>query len=448
MLASCAGINADDDLPSSRGERLSTEESAATTSRREVPRSLGARLGIIGPGLVLAATTVGIGDFISNAVAGERFGTTFIWTIVLAVVLKYFLTEGLGRWHLASGQTIIYGWNSLGRGMTAFVAVYLIIWAFFFGAAGPSVVGLAANAMFPVFSVPVWAVIFSLLAFLLVLVGRYRLFENVMKVLIACKVVVVVVVAALLRPDLGEIASGLVPRIPDGSLLYAVGIVGGLGGTLALASYGYWVRDKGWRSPSWVPVMRLDAGLGYVVTAIFGVAVMVIGAELLFGTGRSIGDEAGLVNLAGPLGERFGSVVRWVFLAGLWAISFASVIGVWNGMSYLFADIVRTLRSIPEEEAGPHISEKSPAYRSFLILLTFPTIPLIVLGQPVALVLLWTAMGALFLPFLSLTLMWLLNSSRVERGYRNRLVSASNIVLGISVVIFLVLGIQTILGLL
>jgi hypothetical protein len=71
-----------------------------------------------------------------------------------------------------------------------------------------------------------------------------------------------------------------------------------------------------------------------------------------------------------------------------------------------------------------------------------------VLGQPVALVLLWTAMGALFLPFLSITLMWLLNSSRVERGYRNRLLSASNIVLGVSVVIFLVLGVQTIVGLL
>jgi len=52
------------------------------------------------------------------------------------------------------------------------------------------------------------------------------------------------------------------------------------------------------------------------------------------------------------------------------------------------------------------------------------------------------------LPFLSVTLMWLLNSSRVERSYRNRLLSASNIVLGISVVIFLVLGIQTIVGLL
>ena len=426
---------------------MSSEESASATSQGEAPRGVGESLRIIGPGLVLAATTVGIGDFISNAVAGERYGMTFAWAIVLAVVLKYFLTEGLGRWHLASGQTIIYGWNSLGRGMTAFVAVYLVIWAFFFGAAGPSVVGLAANAMFPMVSVPVWAVSHSLIAFLFVWVGRYQLFENVMKVLIVCKVVVVVVIAALLRPDLGELASGLVPTVPTGSLLYVVSIVGGLGGTLALASYGYWVRDKGWRSPSWVPTMRLDAGLGYVVTAIFGVAVMVIGAELLFGTGRSIGDEEGLVNLAGPLGERFGSVVRWVFLAGLWAISFASVIGVWNGMSYLFADIVRTLRGIPEEEAGPHISEKSPAYRSFLILLTFPTIPLIVFGQPVALVLLWTAMGAVFLPFLATTLLWLLNSSRVERGYRNRPVSVSNIILGISVIVFLVLGIQTILGL-
>ena len=427
---------------------MSTEQSVTASARGDAPRALGERLRIVGPGLVLAATTVGIGDFISNAVAGERYGTTFVWAILLAVVLKYFLTEGLGRWHLASGQTIIHGWNSLGRGITAFVAVYLVIWAFFFGAAGPLVVGLAANAMFPILSVPAWAVIHSLVAFLFVWVGRYRLFENVMKVLILCKVLVVVVIAVLLRPDLGQIASGLVPRIPDSSLLYVVGIVGGLGGTLALASYGYWVRDKGWRSPSWVPIMRLDAGLGYVVTAIFGVAVMIIGAELLFGTGKSIGDEAGLVNLAGPLGERFGTAVRWVFLAGLWAISFASVIGVWNGMSYLFADIVRTFRGIPEEEAGPYISEKSPAYRSFLILLTFPTIPLIVVGQPVALVLLWTAMGAVFLPFLSITLLWLLNSPRVERGYRNRPVSVSNIVLGISVVIFLVLGVQTIVGLL
>jgi hypothetical protein len=78
-------------------KRLSSEESASATSQGEAARGVGESLRIIGPGLVLAATTVGIGDFISNAVAGERYGMTFAWAIVLAVVLKYFLTEGLGR---------------------------------------------------------------------------------------------------------------------------------------------------------------------------------------------------------------------------------------------------------------------------------------------------------------------------------------------------------------
>jgi len=68
---------------------LSSEESASTIARGDAPRAVGERRRIIGPGLVLAATTVGIGDFISNAVAGERFGTDFVWAIVLAVVLKY-----------------------------------------------------------------------------------------------------------------------------------------------------------------------------------------------------------------------------------------------------------------------------------------------------------------------------------------------------------------------
>jgi hypothetical protein len=79
-------------------------------------------------------------------------------------------------------------------------------------------------------------------------------------------------------------------------------------------------------------------------------------------------------------------------------------------------------------------------------MLTFPTIPLIVFGQPVALVLLWATMGALFLPFLSLTLLYLLNSRRVAPEYRSRLLS--NAVLGISLVVFAVLGVQTVLDLL
>lgn len=413
-------------------------------SKDIAPSSLGGRLRILGPGLVLAATTVGVGDLVSSLVAGERFGTAFIWAIILAAILKYFMTEALGRWHLASGDTIIGGWDSIGRWATAFVTIYLLFWAFIYGAAGPSVVGLAANAAVPALPREAWAIIHSLLAFAVVWLGRYHLFETIMKVLIGAKLLTVLLVAVLLQPDLGRLFAGLVPTFPQGSLLYAVGIVGGLGGTLALASYGYWVRDKGWRDPSWMPVMRLDTALGYVVTGLFGVSVMVIGTELFFGTGRSIGEAEGLPLLAAELGQRFGSVVRLIFLAGFWSIAFASVMGVWNGMSYLFSDLVRTYRGIPDEDAERHTNSTSPAYRFFLFLLTFPTIPLILFGRPVGLVIFWATLGAIFLPFLSLTLLYLLNSGRVAPEYRSRTFGMSNIVLAASVVVFLVLAGQAI----
>lgn len=429
---------------------MTSEPSAqiqAETTGVPVPHTLASRLKILGPGLALAATTVGVGDLISSLVAGERFGMTFLWAIVVAVILKYFLTEGLGRWHLASGQTIIQGWDSMSRVFTALILIYILLWALAYGAAGPSVVGLAVNAIAPVLPEKAWAIIFSLIAFSVILLGRYHLFERLMKLFIAAKVAIVILITILLRPKLGDIAAGLVPHIPPGSLLYAVSIVGGLGGTLALAAYGYWIRDKGWRDRGWIPVMRLDVGLGYVFTAVFGAAVLIIGAAFLFNTGKNIEGNTGLVTLANPLGNRFGEVIRWIFLVGIWAISFASVMGTLNGMSYLFADIVRTFRRIPEDEAERHTSEKSPFYRLFLVLMTFPPMILILIGSPVALVILWTTMGALFLPFLSLTLLILLNSKRVAPEYRSHPVSLSNVVLVASLVVFLVLAMQAIAGL-
>jgi Mn2+/Fe2+ NRAMP family transporter len=69
---------------------------------------------------------------------------------------------------------------------------------------------------------------------------------------------------------------------------------------------------------------------------------------------------------------------------------------------------------------------------------------LLFLGEPVLLIIVYAALGALFLPFLAITLLWLLNSRRVASEYRNGIVS--NIVLGASVLLFIVLGVQEVLG--
>ena len=97
--------------------------------------------------------------------------------------------------------------------------------------------------------------------------------------------------------------------------------------------------------------MRTDAAVGYILTGVFMVSMLIIGSEFLFGTGTSIEEQSGLVALANPIQDRFGLAVRWVFLIGFWAVATGAMIGAWNGAAYLFADSMRTFRDVPDEQA-------------------------------------------------------------------------------------------------
>ncbi len=88
----------------------------------------------LGPGLLIAATGVGAGDVVAAAVAASRFGYAVLWAVLFGAVLKYVINEGLARWQLATGTTMIEGWTSrLGRGFQVAFLVYLILWSFIVG---------------------------------------------------------------------------------------------------------------------------------------------------------------------------------------------------------------------------------------------------------------------------------------------------------------------------
>jgi Mn2+/Fe2+ NRAMP family transporter len=255
--------------------------------------------------------------------------------------------------------------------------------------------------------------------------------------------VTVVGSAILVFPHLLELLNGVIPRIPSGSIMYVLGLIGGVGGSITMASYGYWISEKKWTGPAWIKVMRLDARVAYILTGIFTVSLLIVGAEFLFGSGTEIKDEKGLIELANLLGERFGGFVHWLFLLGFWSASFTSVLGVWNGFPYLFADLVRHWKKDKHEVVTTPISEKSLPYRAYLLWLTFPPMLLHFLGKPVGLIIIYGVLGALFMPFLAITLVWLLNSKQIDQKYRNGWFT--NIVLILSVILFTIVGVQEII---
>jgi Mn2+/Fe2+ NRAMP family transporter len=393
---------------------------AGTTAATERPTTHWRHLG---PGIVMAATGVGAGDMVSSIAAGGEFGLTLVWAIVLGAMLKLVINEGMGRWYLVTGTTPLRGIVSLGRWSAWYVTAYLVVLAFVFGGAVLSACGLGLNALFPVLSVNAWAVVSGVVGLAVLLLGRYGAFERIMELLVATMFVTVVGAAALTTPSLPELAEGMTFQVPDGSLLYVLGLVGGVGATITLASYGYWLRDKGWSGSDWLPTMRLDLLVAYVLTPVFMVSMLIVGAQFLHGAAEGLDSEEGLVALAQPFGERFGDAARWLFLSGFFCAAFTSVLGAFNAMSYLFADLVRMARGVPDEQATEHTTQRVLPFRLFLLWCTFPPMLLFLLGEPVLLVIVYSALGALVMPFLAVALLVMFNTSRVPRPARNGLLA-------------------------
>ncbi|MDN5916355.1 MAG: Nramp family divalent metal transporter [Pseudonocardia sp.] len=432
----------------------------------------------IGPGLLAAATGVGAGDLVATMVAGASFGTVLLWAAVVGTLVKLALGEGVGRWHLASGATMLDGWRRLGYWATGFFGFYIVIWGFVYGATAMSAVGLPLNALFGGLSVRYWEMIAGALGLALVWAQRYAVFEKFMTVLVLIKFVSVVSIAILVGPDLGALFSGLVPRLPSGSTVYVLGLIGGVGGTITMAAYGYWLFAKGWKGPRWLSMMRLDNAVGYIMTGIFVVSMLIVGSTLLLGQNLTESDS-GLLVLGDRLAEMYGQGPRILFLVGFLAVTTTSLLGVWNGVSLLFTDWTRTIRlphgrnadvgversaggtSMGKNTSGPNAivagevaertddgpgrpsayearaAEKSLPFRGYLLWLTFPPMVLLLFDKPFGLTLIYGVLGSFFMPFLAITLLLLLNSKRVVPQGRSGWLS--NAVLGISSVLFLAL---------
>ncbi len=116
-----------------------------------------------------------------------------------------------------------------------------------------------------------------------------------MKVLIALMVLTLLVSVAMVGPDLGAVLRGLVPTLPSGSAASVLSLMGGVGGSVTLLAYGYWIREKGWSGTGAVGRVRLDLTVGYALTGLFGMAMLLLAAVVLGGGEGMPSGSQGLV---------------------------------------------------------------------------------------------------------------------------------------------------------
>ena len=369
---------------------------------------------MMGPGLLVAATGVGAGDLATASFAGSFLGIGILWAAVLGAFLKYVVNEGLARWQLATGHTIIEGAvDKFGRVFGWLFLPYLLIWSFFVASALMSGSGVTLTAMIPVFDDPnegriVFGALASIVGITLVYIGGYSLFEKIMRVCVGVMFVAVVLTAALLWPGTSEVASGLfVPKIPNlggDGLTWTVALIGGIGGTVTILCYGYWIREEGRTGGEHLRTCRIDLGIAYVMTAIFGVAMVIIGNNIVIEGGGATLIVSLSEQLEGPLGP-FG---KWLFLIGAGGAVFSSLLGVWQAVPYIFADTWALLRNRGSNDEilqkANVVDTTSVTYRGYLFAIgIIPMLGLVMTFQEVQKI--YAVIGASFIPLVTVGLL-------------------------------------------
>ena len=405
-------------------------------------------LKLAGPGLVVAATGIGSGDVVSATVGGARYGMALLWAIAAGAFFKFVLQEGIARWQLATGKTALEGWAEyLPPWVKWYFGAYLIFWTVSVSAALTNACGLGiTNLTGGIIPQSGGAVIHTLVGFAFVYFGGYTNFEKLMKILVGVMAFSILVCAMLTLQNPLAAAAGLVlPTIPLGSGTYVLSLIGGVGGSITMLSYNYWMREENMKGAGLLSYVRGDIAVAYIFTALFGISIMLIASDAFFIPGVPLLDRDAVPKMAAALGALLGPFGRLAFSVGFWAAVFASLLGVWQSVPYLYADFYGILTHLPTEQRREIVKVTSTPYRVALAFITLVPIPFAFTGQPIAVIIIYTIVGSLFVPFLAATLLYLNNKVKwTEPVPHNSLVT--NALLIAILALFAIVGAQAIIN--
>jgi Mn2+/Fe2+ NRAMP family transporter len=389
------------------------------------------RIADLGPGLLLAATGVGVGDMVSSTIAGAEYGLTLMWALVLGIAVKFAITEGGARWQLATETTLVEGWRDhLPRFLVLAFFIYFVVWSYMVSSALVAASALVPAAVIPWVSLPVWGLVHALVAFVLVYFGRYERFLKIIKWFVGVKFGALVLAVLLIIFWSGADWSDAGARAPI-STPYVLSLIGGVGGTVTLLSYGYWMREQGWFGKGRVGSARADLTVSFALVFIFCTSMMFLSTQIEWP--GEILDEGPRICLllADRIGLETGQIGRAIFLLGFWGAAFGSVLGVFHGVPFLFDDWIHTWRR--QSPTG----QQGVAYRSWAGYLTLAAISALLIPRPVWLVFAYTVVGSLFFPFVISTLLWLNNSRLIPPDVRNGVMV--NTILGVALLLYVYL---------
>ena len=221
---------------------------------------------IAGPGAILVGLSIGAGEIVIWPLIAAEFGGTMVWAAVLGVFLQLWINFEVGRWTIATGETVYTGYSRIWRGFAPLFILLTIVGWIAPGWASASGLALKALLIGPDGwgSNTFWTVV-TFAAVALILFGPkmvYQSVEKTVELLVAIVTIglILVVIAVGSLDTWKELGSGLISvgQVSEGmnvKRLFIAVVFAGAGGTANLF-YTFYLRDKNIGMGARLPSLR------------------------------------------------------------------------------------------------------------------------------------------------------------------------------------------------
>ena len=139
----------------------------------------------LGPGLLFAGAAIGVSHLVQSTRAGADFGFSLLWVLILSNIIKYpFFLFG-PKYAMATGETLLHGYKKMNTSVLVIYFILSIITMFTIQTAVTIVTAGLAIELFGISSnITTWAVIITVLCLFILIIGRYKFLDNLMKFVI------------------------------------------------------------------------------------------------------------------------------------------------------------------------------------------------------------------------------------------------------------------------
>lgn len=368
----------------------------------------------LGPGLLFAGAAIGVSHLVYSTRAGADYGWGLLWAFLIINAFKYPFFEFGPRYAIATGETLLDGYNKIGKKYLWFYAILNTTNMFTIQAAVTIVTaGLAAHFFGISADISVWGSLIIIISSSLLIIGKYNLLDKLMKLIIVILSICTFLSFILAINNSTEFAPlhQILPK--DSGLLFLIAFMGWMPAPMDISIWhSIWSVEKQReiKNISFKETIY-DFNVGYITTIFLGFCFIGLGSLVMFNTEIEFSDK-GLV-FAGQLIDLYtlnlGKSFTGIISLAAFTTMLSTTITTLDASPRAFSKTIQLL-----------FEKDKDYYLFFLFILSFGTIGIFLFFQSEMgfLVQIATVLSFLTTPFFAWINLKLITSEFISKKFR------------------------------